>query len=193
MVDFWRLGVLHVDGDITLATLPGMTSYGAMVILQARETAGGNRLPPFELLADLDDASRDSALRFLSRYGNAVNVNTASPEVLVAVGLPPRAADKLMDWRRGEDGTPGTSDDRWFLEVGSDAHGIRSCSLNNEEAAVLAYLVGAGRLTVEPRFFCLVSRGWGEGHHGICEIRVVLEKTDHGTPRVLEWTENWLN
>jgi hypothetical protein len=187
-----RLPVALADST-ALATLPGMTLYGIAVILQAREAAGVNRLPPFELLADLDDDSRECARRFLSRYGNAVNVNTASAEVLLAVGLPDRAVGKLLDWRSGMDQILGTSDDERFQGLGNDDEGIRSSALNSEEAAVLAFLLGAGRLTVEPRFFHLVSRGWGGGHPGICEIRVVLEKLDHGTPRVVEWTENWLN
>ncbi len=187
-----RLPMALVDST-ALAILPGMSFNGINVILQAKEAAGVNRLPPFELLADLDDASGECAKRFLSRYGNAVNVNTASPEVLLAVGLPSRAVYKLLDWRSGPDQIPGTSDDRRFQSLENDDEGIRSSALNSEEAAVLAFLLGAGRLTVESRFFHLVSRGWGEGYHGICEIRVVLEKLDNGTPRVVEWTENWLN
>ena len=187
-----KLPMALVDST-ALATLPGMTSYGRAVLLDAREAAGTNRLPPFELLADLDEASCESANRFLSRYGNAVNVNTASEEVLVAVGLPPRAVYKLLGWRSGDDQIPGNSDDRLFHSLGNDDEGIRSSALNSEEAAVLAFLIGGKRLTVEARFFHLVSRGWGEGYKGICEIRVVLEKQQYGAPKILEWTETWLN
>ncbi|MCK9995632.1 MAG: hypothetical protein KAH56_05040 [Candidatus Krumholzibacteria bacterium] len=187
-----RLPMALVDST-ALAVLPGMTSYGRAVLLDAKEAAGSNRLPPFELIVDLDEASRECANRFLSRYGNAVNLNTASEEVMFAVGLPPRGVHKLLGWRSGDDQIPGTSDDRLFQSLGNDDEGIRSSALNSEEAAVLAFLVGAKRLTVEPRFFQLVSRGWGEGYKGICEIRVVLEKQKYGAPRILEWTETWLN
>ena len=187
-----RLPVALADST-TLAMLPGMTPHGIQVILDARETAGVHRLPPFELMAYLDDASLESARLYLSRYGDAANVNTASADVLLAVGLPERAIGKLLDWRSGSDRIPGTDDDQRFLGLDSDDAGVRACALNSEEAAILAYLYGAKRLTVESRFFRLVSRGWGEGYDGICEIRVVLEKPDQGRSIVVEWTEHWLN
>jgi len=155
--------------SLTLVALPGMTSHGIQVILMAKETAGDHRLPPFELLPHLDEASLESARLFLSRYGDAVNVNTAPAEVLQAMGLPRSAVDKLLGWRAG------------------------TCSLNSEEAAVLALLGGSGRLTVESRYFHLAARAWGEGHDGVCEIRVVLERPDRDPVRIIEWTENWLN
>ena len=187
-----KLPVALAD-SIALSTLPGMTPYGAAVLLEARETAGSRPLPPFELLAELDESSRESARRYVSRYGNAVNVNTATEEVLLAVGLPSRVVLKFLTWRAGSDRIPGNADDRFFQKLGSDDPGIKACFLNTEEAAVLAFLAGAGRLTVDSRFFHLVSRGWGAGYRGICEIRVILERTDQGAPRVLEWSENWLN
>ena len=161
--------------------------------ISAVETAGDYRLPPFELLPHLDEASLESARRFLSRYGDAVNVNTAPAEVLRAMGLPRSAVDKLLDWRAGRDQTLGTADDQRFEDLEGHDKGIRACSLNSEEAAVLALLRGSGRLTVESRYFHLAARAWGEGHDGICEIRVVLERPDRDPVRIVEWTENWLN
>ena len=187
-----KLPVTLADST-ALACLPGMTPSGVAAILEAREAAGVNRLPPFETLADLDASSRESACRHLSRYGVAVNLNTASADVLVAVGLPSRAVYKLLKWRMGPDNLPGTTDDELFRGLGSDDEGIRSSALNSQEAAALEFLAGAKRLTVQSRFYHLTSRGWGPGYQGICEIRVVLEKQDFGVPHILEWTENWLN
>ena len=187
-----RLPVALLD-SLTLAALPDMTPHGIEVILQAKETAGVHRLPPFELLPHLDEASLESARLFLSRYGEAVNVNTASAEVLRAVGLPRHAVDKLLGWRAGKDQTLGTTDDQRFLDLDGRDKGVRACSLNSEEAAVLAYIHGSGRLTVESRYFHLAARAWGEGYDGICEIRVVLERPERDSVRIIEWTENWLN
>lgn len=186
-----RLPVAVVDST-TLSMVPGMTTEGASAILAARAAAGEHRLPPFEML-HLDETSLAGARRFLSRYGDAVNVNTAPEEVLRAVGLPRSAVDKILRRRAGPDRVPGTADDRWFSGLETDSEAIRDCALNSEEAAVLAFLHGAGRLTVEPRYFRLASRGWGDGHDGICELRVVLEKPEQDTVRIVEWTENWLN
>lgn len=187
-----RLPMAVVD-SIALSLLPGMSESGIDVILKAKEQAGSNRLPPFELWPDLDQSSVASAGLFLSRYGKSVNINTASREVMIAVGLPEGAVKKLLDWRSGKDRVLGTSDDRSFTALNTTDPGIDSCSFNSEEAAVVAYLGGEGRLAIESRFFSLAARGWGEGHHGVCEIKVVLEKPEEGGTRVLEWTENWLN
>ena len=187
-----KLPVALAD-SIALSILPGMTPHGIAVRLEPRKTAGSRPLPPFELLADLDESSRESARRYVSRYGNAVNVNTASEEVLLAVGLPRRVVFKFLEWRSGSDRILGNADDQYFQGLGSDDAGIRASFLNSEEAAVLAFLSGEGRLKVDSRFFHLVSRGWGAGYRGICEIRVILERTDYGAPSVLEWSENWLN
>ncbi len=187
-----RLPVSLAD-SLSLATLPGMTPHGIKVLLQAKTTADGRRLPPFAMLADLDDQSRESAGRFLSRYGSAVNINTASREVLLAVGLPGRAVARMLTWRAGTDRIPGNADDQRFLDVGGDSALIRACGLNSEEAAVLALLAGTGRLTVASRYFGFVSRSWGENQRGICEIRVVIEKPERGPLKIMEWTESWLN
>ncbi len=187
-----RLPVTLADST-ALATLPGMTPYGIVVILEAREAAGVNRLPPFATLAGLDESSSEAAGRYLSRYGFAVNMNTASAEVLEAVGLPSRAVYKLLQWRSGLDHVQGTADDGLFRGLGGDDEGIRSSALNSKEAAALEFLSEGKRLTVESRFYHLASRGWGPGYQGICEIQVVLEKQEIGVPRILEWTEKWLN
>lgn len=199
--ELWMPGVrdessrlpLALADSTSLMSLPGMTPYGVAVILDAVAAAGSNRLPPFEVLPDLDSSTREAALRFLSRYGETVNLNTAPAEVLVAVGLPPRLVDKLLDWRVGPDHLSGTADDRLFRTLGVDDEGIRTCALNNDEAAVLLFLVEAKKLAVSSRYFHLASRGWGPGHEGICEISVVLEKQETRVPRILEWNEKWLN
>lgn len=187
-----RLPVALLDST-TLARLPGMTKHGARVILNTKESIENSPFPPFEMLADLDQSSLESAKQYISRYGDAVNINSASVEVLVAVGLPKRAAIKLTDWRSGSDNISGTTDDQLFASLESNNKQIRACALNSEEAAVLAFLFGKKRLTVEPRYFYLVSRGWGEGHEGICEIQVILERPQNGPAIVVEWAETWLN
>lgn len=187
-----RLPMALADST-SLASLPGVTPYGAVVLLEAKAAAGANRLPPFETLPNLDPSTLEAAKRSLSRYGDKVNLNTASAEVLEAVGLPRRAVGKLLQWRVGPDTIPGTADDRLFRTLGVDDEGIRSSALNSDEAAALLFLVESYRLSVDSRFFHLASRGWGPGHEGICEISVVLEKQEYGIPRIVEWNEQWLN
>ena len=187
-----RLPVALADST-ALAFLPGMTPAGARIILKARTDARANRMPPFGLLGGLDELSRDCASSYLSRYGKSVNINSASLEVLVAVGVPESATYKILKWRAGKDGVRGTRDDRWFQSLESNDQGIASCAFNSEEAAILAYLRGGARVSVESRYFSLSSRGWGPGARGICEVEVILEKPENGPATVIEMTENWLN
>ncbi|MBU8869873.1 MAG: hypothetical protein KOO60_03250 [Gemmatimonadales bacterium] len=187
-----RLPIALAD-SISLATLPGMTAAGVKVILRAKAAAARDLMPPVGLLADLDYLSRDCALRYLSRYGNSVNVNSASFDVLFAVGLPQGACRKMLKWRAGPDGAQGTTDDQWFRSLEANDPGIAGCTFNNEEAAVLAFLRGTGRLSVESRYFSLSSRGWGPGTYGICEVKVIVKKPENGQAKVIELTENWLN
>lgn len=199
-VEQWRPGIrdeaarlpLAVADSIALSLIPGLSKRGVETILQSREIAGEHRPPPFAML-DLDETSLTAAQRYLSRYGDAVNVNSASAEILEAVGLPETAVDKLLGWRAGRDRMLGTGDDQHFLDLDSDSQAIRDCGLNSEEAAVLALLRGSGRLAVTSRFFRLASFGWGDGMDGICRIRAIIERPDEEPIRVVEWSEHWLN
>ncbi len=185
-----RLPVAVAD-SAALDLLPGMTSVGIARILQARRTAGDAPVPPFETMP-LDDESLTCARRYLTRFGRTVNLNTASAEVLRALGLPTTAVGKLMHVRNGRDGVPGTADDRMFSSLDSATGELRECRLNSEEAAILAFLTSAGRLTTTSDIYSVAARGWAEGHDGVCEIRAVLAAPPGEQINLLAWTENWL-
>jgi hypothetical protein len=186
-----RLPVALAD-SIALSLVPGMTRRGAETLLAARALTGDRRLPPFEAL-DLDGPSLAAARRYLSRYGAAVNINTAGGEVLRALGLPDGAVQKMLGHRAGRDGIEGTGDDRRFDTLEDDNADVRACGLNSEEAAVLALLSGSRRLGVASRYWTVAATGWGGGLDGVCEIRAVVEMPDREAARVVEWTEHWLD
>ena len=122
-----------------------------------------------------------------------MNVNSASFDVLRAIGVPANAARKMLDWRDGSDGVTGTADDERFPSLEAHSRGIARCHFSSEEAAIVAFLATTGRLSVQSSFYSLYSRGWGPRANGICEIHVVLEKPDTGPARIIEMKENWLN
>ena len=130
---------------------------------------------------------------YLTRHANAVNLNSASAEVLRAVGLPASTVDKLLAWRAGRDRLLGTGDDQRFTGLRPDDRDLRECRLNSEEAAVLAFLVASGRLRVTSRHYCVSAYGWSKDLAGICEMRAVLVKPESDAVRIVEWSENWLN
>lgn len=197
----WLPGLMDESGRLpaaladstALARLPGMTPGGVHRLLRARRRSGAGRFPPIELISGLDEGSRRSAEQYLTRFGEAVNVNTAPLAVLVAAGLTERAAQRMIDWRDGSDRVAGTKDDQHFVNLESSDPGVAACRFNSEEAALLAYLVGGGHLTVGSRYFRLTSRAWGPRTRGICETRAVLEVPEEGAAQVIEWNENWLH
>lgn len=185
-----RLPVAAADST-SLSLLPGMSDTAITTLLDARRTAGGRRIAPFDLLP-LDGEARAGARVHLSRFGSAVDLNAAPERVLLAVGLPRGAVDALLAWRDGPDRTGGTEDDRIWSSLDELAAPGRRTSLNAEEAAVLAYLRANRRVAVHSDFFRVRARGWVEGGHGLCEIEAVLEAPERGPVRVVEWTERWL-
>lgn len=79
---------------------------------------------PFENVEELlliDGMTADLYQRLLPHvtvYGTgAVNLNTAGPEVLAALGLSTAGVDMLKAFRAGDDGEEGTGDDRRFLSI----------------------------------------------------------------------------
>jgi len=72
----------------TLSRLPGLSPDGVHIILEALTALGPAALPPIATLPGLDPASQQAAMRYLTRYGSSVNINTTSQEIMVAVGLP---------------------------------------------------------------------------------------------------------
>ena len=56
-----------------------------------------------------------------------VNINTASKEVLMALGLQEALVDKILSVRRGRDGLDATADDYVFLktfEIAADVNAL---------------------------------------------------------------------
>lgn len=184
-----RLPVTIADAA-GLARLRGLSDSATNAILDAVETAGANRMAPLEALG-LDGPSLASATMYLSRYGTTVNVNTASKEVLRAVGVPRRAAEHFLAWRAGPDRIEGTADDRELGQVDELFEPGHECRLSRDEAVTISYLQATGRLSTHSDHFRLIARGWIPGEHAICEIEVVLELRDDAPPRIAELTEHW--
>lgn len=97
----------------------------------------------------------------VSRQGG-VNVNTAGPQVLAALGMGQGLIDRILSFRSGPDGQEGTSDDGVFAEPGAIAQMIDPLGLSLDEQQLLVTLVTSGQLIVESgriRFIFTVTRG----------------------------------
>lgn len=135
----------------------------------------------------LDARSRETIARLITPYARRVNVNTASIEVLVALGIPAEGARKLVAHRNGPDGVQSTADDRLFTTLEDTEGGLRACGLGPSEASTVAFLVGRGYLTTQSDVFRVRSRGWVEEFGPWCEIEAVLDRSS-GRWEVRSWT-----
>ena len=97
---------------------------------------------------------------FISVYGSgAVDVNTASKEVLTMLGFNQRLVDKILFYRQGPDGLDGTADDRFFVQGASIASDLdKIILLDFAEKTALENAAAGAKLDVVSNFFLVKSR-----------------------------------
>ena len=94
---------------------------------------------------------------FITEYGDGrVNINTASREVMLILGLDENLADKIIEFRIGEDRLEGSADDGVFKDEGAIARTLfESEPLNSNEVSQLINLVSKGLLGVKSTHFSI--------------------------------------
>jgi type II secretory pathway component PulK len=116
-------------------------------------------------------------------YGDGpVLIDLTAAPVMVALGLTPELADKIVAYRYGKDNWPGTSDDVFkadsYFEAKSNAAVARLCELvplTKEEGETLAAALTDGRFGCLTRFFELWSSASFDGKRGSFRIQAVVE------------------
>ncbi len=83
-------------------------------------------------------------------YGaGSVNINTADKFVLETLGISDTLADKIINFRNGNDGVPATSDDNIFTDAGNIVNTLKSAQqLTQDDVNQLANIVGEGLLCI---------------------------------------------
>jgi type II secretory pathway component PulK len=126
----------------------------------------------------------------LTVYGRGVvNINTASARVMGALGLSDSLVRKILSFRIGSDGIPGTPDDGVFSNVGMIILLLKQkTSLSNDELQALSRIIRQNRLGVEPQAFQIrvltrLNSGHWEGRFSI-----VMSARTKGM-RLLDWRE----
>jgi general secretion pathway protein K len=131
----------------------------------------------------------EDLVSFVTVCGNgAVNINTATPEVLLAIGLDNKLVDKVLQFRPGKDGLPGTEDDAYFHVIdnseGSKGTVFRSDSpvvFTPEDDAAFLEKAAVGLLgTTSANFFVESTatrfhKGW---HYTIWALFSKVPKSD---------------
>ena len=148
---------------------------------------------PLVSVATLDPETRKTLAPWITEYPTGgVNINTTSPMVLEALGIPARAVERLLARRNGPDGVPGTPDDHPFSNIISPEGGWARLGLTIDESSLISALAGKGVLKTESLVFRAQSRGWVEGRSRFCEIEQVFRVAPEGI-ETLHWIESWKN
>ena len=150
-----RLNVNMISQDI-LARLPGMDKTTA-------DKIAISNLKPFshkEELLLVEGVSEENFNKFkdyITIYTEgAVNINTASLEILQLLGMSETLANAVCEYRRGPDGKEGTEDDGAFTNTGEIVAKLRSyVAFSQEEEATLVQMISQGLLTVQSQCFTL--------------------------------------
>jgi len=144
-----RLSV-NTASQAILARVPGFDLDAAVAITTST-------LRPFHVIEELraldEKISQEMLQRarpFLTVYGSGkVNINTAPPEVLQALGLDPGLVETILAFRAGDDKEPGTADDRAFESSGEIVNTLRRYTgLFVDQETALIQLISQGLLDV---------------------------------------------
>ena len=126
MMDEERRIPLNKAPQDVLARVPWLTMDAAVAITSSK-------LRPFHAIEELrlvegvTEEMCEQAKDFLTVYGTGtVNINTAPPDVLRALGLDDNLVELIMRFRAGPDSQEGTADDGVFKDAGEIANTLRS-------------------------------------------------------------------
>jgi len=139
-----------------LARLQGLDSDTAQKI---REST----LRPYDLKEELlfvDGVNReayDNIKDCITTQGSgAVNINTVSFPVMVALGLSQELAERIVQYRAGADGIEGDEDDGCFENPSSVIETLKDVTgLYGQDESILKVLISQGKLVVSSEYLTL--------------------------------------
>lgn len=173
---------LNTCSEDSLARLPEMNINLAKKVL-------ASELFPFELIEELllvegiTPEIYAEIKDFITVFSNnKININTASAEVLIAVGMDEGLTGLIVEYRAGPDAKDGTGDDRVFETVPEVIDELRAYgSLSGVQEALLLSLESQGLLTVESKNFELKINTQILGKNAL-KYDIILDK---------DWIKQW--
>ncbi len=149
---------------------------------------------PFEmpdellLIKGMDRAKYEILRNFVTVYGNGqVNVNTASKQVLIALGLNETVADKILALRRGPDGVDNTADDHMFYRTFDIATEVNAyAKMEDAEMRMIDSLNQRGVLGTNSYYFTVNCLAFLKGTNEKRRAVVTFSSTDN---RIVYWNE----
>lgn len=128
----------------------------------------------------------DACGDYISVYTNGqININTVSPEALMALGLEDGLVEIIKDFRLGADGKEDTEDDGYFENTGEIINKLRSFKmLSGEQEAELISLITNYPIIVKSSNFSLAIETKFLGKPGM-NYTVVLDSDK----KIRQWSE----
>ncbi|MBF0571684.1 MAG: general secretion pathway protein GspK [Candidatus Omnitrophica bacterium] len=153
-----------------------------------KKSADYETLDEILLVKGMNKQMYDKFINYVTIYGDgAININTASKEVLSALGLPESLIDKIFIVRRGKDAIDGTPDDHTFLqtfEIAADVNAV--IKLNLDEARAIDALNMKGLLTTNSFYFTIEAVGKLAGRSASSSVCAVYSSRED---RIIYWKE----
>jgi len=130
------------------------------------------------LVNKMDQEVFDKLKHFVTIYGEGkVNINTASKEVLLALGLTDRAVEDILLFRKGGDMIAGTGDDDIFLQSTTIVPRLSQVfDLGLSDVSALSNLIAAGKFVTKSENFMIRSVSELNGLEGQTTIVAVADR-----------------
>ncbi len=180
----WRDG-----DDAELASGAEKDYYRALAKPYQPRNADLQSVEELSMVKGVTPALFEKIRRFVTVYSTGkVNLNTAPPEVLQALGFAAETASKIAEFRRGIDKETGTRDDEVFQDASAIAETLSaSVPFSADEFAAVQTAVEEGALDVKSQVFRIQASGHlrqtGKSH----DMMVTCVAKRDGT--ILYWRE----
>jgi hypothetical protein len=115
---------------------------------------------------------------------NGVNINTAAPEFLTALGMDDALVRTIVEYRSGEDGIEANEDDRQFARTDTILNQLEPLNPTAAQKTVVGDLIARRQLTTMSDFVTVKVRSDSRAAHR--DFAITL---DLATGRIVAWRE----
>ncbi len=154
-----------------------------------KKDANYETLDELLLVKGMDKEIFDKLINYVTIYGEGkININTASAEVLYALGLDDSLIDKVLEVRQGKDRLEATEDDHIFLKTFDVATEINSViKLLPEEVRAIDTLNQKEFLTTVSNYFSLNAKAQLAHNLFVKSVHAVISPREN---RIVYWQEH---
>jgi len=120
----------------------------------------------------------DKIKHFVTIYGDGkVNINTASKQVLLSLGVTEYMVGNILSFRKGADMLVGTGDDNLFFQATTIVPRLsQNFSIGPSDMAALSNLVSAGLFTTQSEHFMIQSTSQLASAKGSTKIMAISDR-----------------